>query len=325
MSLSKKQISRAGDVLRQIDLPAAEQHAAMSVLGQWRAEHQPAMKSVRDALDTRCSHIRKRYLIAQRLKRTPSIVRKLRRFSGMQMARMQDIAGVRVIFPKIHDVYALFSTIQGGFPHELAHPAHDYIDQPKADGYRSIHQVVRHSSGYCVEIQIRTELEHAWATAVEVMGTIENQSIKTGEGSEGVRRFFVLASALFAKVEDTPLPPDCEGDIAAELKELDAKLHILSRLAGVTTMVEGQGGREKGGYYVIALSGEESSITHFTEKQFDRAQAMYTALEENSSADEDVVLVSAGSLHDVKQAYPNYFLDTKKFINSVQRCTRVRA
>lgn len=85
---------------------------------------------------------------------------------------------------------------------------HLIIQKPKNDGYRCLHQVFKYYSennaeinGLQVEIQIRTNLQHAWATAVETLGLLEKTSFKTGEWTPEYSQFFKLASALFSYYE----------------------------------------------------------------------------------------------------------------------------
>ncbi|MFW2058189.1 (p)ppGpp synthetase, partial [Acinetobacter haemolyticus] len=91
------------------------------------------------------------------------------------------------------------------FNHVPVIPCHDYIESPKNDGDRSIHQVFTYKSrdhsgldGLKIELQIRTALQHSWATAVETLGVIENASIKSGFGSDDIKKFIKLSSALFS-------------------------------------------------------------------------------------------------------------------------------
>lgn len=51
----------------------------------------------------------------------------------------------------------------------------------------------------------------------------------------------------------------------------------------------------------------------------DAAASAYAAMEpETSSADIDVVLVSVSSINNLRSAYPNYFLDTTRFVSLLQ-------
>ena len=44
-----------------------------------------------------------------------------------------------------------------------------------------------------VELQLRTRLQHAWATANEIVGTFRREELKSGEGGPDWLRYFVLA------------------------------------------------------------------------------------------------------------------------------------
>lgn len=181
-------------------------------------------------------------LVAMRLKRLPSIAGMLRRFGGMRLDCMQDIGRIRVIVGSVEDAFRLEDALRHGCcGHDLPEP-HDYISDPKDDGYRGIHQILRiksparpESDGLAVELQIRTVIEHSWATAVEAMDFISGSSLKPG-GDEGARRFFALAGALLALWEKAPLPSYALGmareDLAAALGRLEQSSGLLARLEG---------------------------------------------------------------------------------------------
>jgi ppGpp synthetase/RelA/SpoT-type nucleotidyltranferase len=101
---------------------------------------------------------------------------------------MQDIGGLRAVVREVDYVYKLRDLLlKGRFLHKLVRED-DYIRKPKASGYRSLHLVYRYANKYApeytglqIEIQLRTELQHIWATAVETMGIILKQSLKSDE------------------------------------------------------------------------------------------------------------------------------------------------
>ena len=110
----------------------------------------------------------------------PTIIDKLKRYPNMKLTTMQDIGGVRAILNSVEDVYSLVSEYRESkrFAHELVDQK-DYIQSPRdEDCYRSIHLIYRYRNsqaknynGLRIELQIRTRLQHLWATAVETMGT----------------------------------------------------------------------------------------------------------------------------------------------------------
>ena len=50
--------------------------------------------------------------------------------------------------------------------------------------YKYINPICPDYDGLFVELQIRTRLQHTWATAVETMGTYLEFSLKSSEGPE---------------------------------------------------------------------------------------------------------------------------------------------
>ena len=87
----------------------------------------------------------------------------------------------------------------------------DYIKIPKQSGYRGIDLIFRYKNknnpsydGLRIEMQIRTKLQHLWATAVEVMGTLRGEKLKSGMGDEKWQYFFSIVSSYFAYKEIEP-------------------------------------------------------------------------------------------------------------------------
>lgn len=324
---SRKQVAQAGAVLASTEATEVEIKQAMQTLSQWRGLHSQVLNTFQSSLRQSCAKLNLRDItIAQRLKRTPSIITKLRRFPDMNLARMQDIGGLRVVVPKVVDVLRLHEYLLSRTRrYEAVLPPKDYIAVPKSDGYRSLHQVFKNSEGLRVELQIRTKLQHYWATAVEVLGLLERTSFKTGKGSADYRRFFLLCSALFANKESSNLPDTVAeleiSDIKSETIQLINDLDILNKLSSVSIAAKQiHTSGKSADYYVMTLDVErkETSLVPFTIAQFEQAKALYLSQEELlRSSLSDVVLVSAGDLKSVRRAYPNYFLDTKRFVNEL--------
>jgi putative GTP pyrophosphokinase len=119
-----------------------------------------------------------------------TIFDKPNRLPGMQLARMDDVAGCRLIFRSIKDLYAFRARFhKAKFNHKLRNDPdkYDYIKNPKQTGYRGIHDVYEYIvnseagkalAGLYIEIQYRTLVQHAWATAVEVIGFITQSQPK---------------------------------------------------------------------------------------------------------------------------------------------------
>lgn len=113
--------------------------------------------------------------ISTRLKGASSIVDKLNRkdlaFSARNIEEhINDVAGVRIICPYIDDIFALADQISHQDGIKLL-DCKDYITNPKANGYRSLHLILsvpvcfsNHTKPVKVEVQIRTIAMDFWAS-----------------------------------------------------------------------------------------------------------------------------------------------------------------
>lgn len=332
---SKKSVRKAGISLRD----GVDDEKTRKIISEWRSAHSYPINTIQALIRKKIREGKfSSTLIAQRLKRLASIQTKLQRFSDMCLDRMQDLGGIRVIFPDMVDLRRFYSLLQrSNVKHQFVEPPHDYIACPKKDGYRSFHQVIKYESkrfpnlnGLCIELQLRTKLQHAWATAVETLGIIENTSFKTGCGSVEYKRFFKLCSALFSIEEKEPILEEYRNfdkeTIVNEFKSLDAKLNVLSKLDNIVVAsknIEGNTKFEKGGYQVLVTDAQQKvvSLVQFTKNQLNEAQLYYSAQERETKdqSEKSVVMISVSSLHDLKQAYPNYFLDTKYFLEKLKK------
>ncbi len=110
-----------------------------------------------------------------RLKSVKSIFEKLKR-KGLEMSveaakeNLTDIAGIRVICSYIDDIYMIAKFLMAQDDIEVIRET-DYIKNPKPNGYRSLHLVVKVPVFFSdkkelvpVEIQIRTIAMDLWAS-----------------------------------------------------------------------------------------------------------------------------------------------------------------
>lgn len=332
---SRNQVNHAGRIFISDNPSVKEITEATKILTNWRACHGYPINTFQATLRNKLKHIDEKAIVAQRLKRSPSIIAKLTRFSTMQLAQMQDIGGLRSVVASLTNVKKLEQEYrESQFKHELV-KSKDYIAHPKADGYRSIHLVFRYKNplataydGLLIELQIRTKLQHAWATAVETMGTFLGQALKSSQGEKKWLRFFEIAGAAFAYVEKCPPVPGYEhmahADIVRALAKAEASLHVLEKLRGFAIAAHAITADERpASYHLIVLDSKQMvvSVTPFAKNQLERATIEYAAAEERFKNGEpiEVVLVSAGPIESLRRAYPNYFLDTHDFIRRVEK------
>ena len=127
---SKGQVNKAGEILvSPNNYSVADRLSADAILANWRACHGYPINTFQATLRLKLREVDKNAIVAQRMKRAPSIILKLQRFDGMRLARMQDIGGLRAIVGNVAKVRALeFSYRQSKFKHELV-SSKNYLDE----------------------------------------------------------------------------------------------------------------------------------------------------------------------------------------------------
>ena len=176
-------------------------------------------------------------------------------------------------------------------------------------------------------MQIRTPLQHAWATAVETVDTFYRQGLKAHRGTDEWRRFFSLMGAAIAIREGTravPGTPRNESDLKSELRTCAEKLEVIPKLRafGETLKVIGRDDVRRRGikYVILSLNTAKSTVTLFgyPAGALPTATGRYAELERDKEKGGDAVLVSVSDVANLARAYPNYFLDTTVFLRTLE-------
>jgi hypothetical protein len=178
-----------------------------------------------------------------------------------------------------------------------------------------------------VEIQVRSELQHAWATAVEILSLRHDMNLKASEGDKTILRYMELVAALFALKEGTPpgdYVPGTGEEIVKDLALLDPTTRFMGMFAGISSAVKGTASNStKSGYYLVELENDtkrnmrRSTIDYFSDDQLHSATELYGFIELHRP-ENAVVLISAANSAELRKAYPNYFSDAKLFIRTCQ-------
>lgn len=332
----------------------------LGIINNWRSSHAFPLNSFHVTLRDRSLRLDSRAITAQRIKRLSSIYAKLSRFPTMQLSRMHDIGGCRAILRNVAAVRQLVAAYKKSAKRNLTRAElvreYDYIKFPKDDGYRCVHLVYKYRSsakkhlpynGLRIEIQLRSQLQHTWATAVETVGTFIGHALKSSQGPDDWRRFFALMSTYIAIKEKQPIVANTPRDFALlhqELRtyaeQLDAVRHLEMYAAAVDAPTR-LGGKSQH-YFLLELDTTQRQIrvTGYNLNELAKANTDYMNAERQilresgsppTSMGKDAVLVSVSSFAALKRAYPNYFLDTHRFIQLVNEVcvqplvTQVRA
>lgn len=342
-SYSKGAINKAGEVL----VANESDESALNILSEWRACHAYPINTFQKTLRDRISklNLRENTIVAQRLKRMPTIIDKLKRYPKMKLSQMQDIGGVRAVVNTISDVRALAESYKNRnpnsrFEHRLLREK-DYIANPRSeDGYRSVHLIYEYKNrvapqynGLFLEMQIRTKLQHTWATAVETMGIYLDQPLKSRIGEQKWIDYFALISSAFAHQEKLSLVPRyahlSEKQTFEAIRVADKELQVLEKLSGFAVAANLiKEDKSKGFYRLIILNTKERSVNvqSYAKTNFEKAKLDYSEIEKRAAAGESLepVLVAVGSISLLQKAYPNFFLDTTDFVRRVGRIVASR-
>lgn len=327
---SRSQVSKAGRVLAN---GVGNEPAALDVVSNWRSCHGYPMNTFQATLRRKLESIDSNALVAQRLKRTPSIVQKLRRFDRMRLTQMQDIGGLRAVMRDLKKVrkLGLQYRINSRFKHELV-SEDDYILRPQESGYRSLHLVYRYNNprasdynGLLIELQFRTRLQHNWATAVETVSLFLGQALKSSEGSSDWLKFFAVVGSAFAALEDTEPVPGYEHlkprETFREVRRISRRLKVAEKLRGFSMAAKAVQGTGDS-YYLIVLDValKTVSVITFPRGGLNFATDAYNRAEKQIQDGQPIhaVLVSTESISALRRAYPSYFLDTTQFVRNLE-------
>jgi hypothetical protein len=334
----------AGDVLAGYKtVSTADFDLALKIINNWRSSHSYPLQAIKVTLRGRARQVDRRAIIAQRLKRLSSISAKLVRNNKMHLSQMQDIGGCRAVLrnmAKVNKLVKLYTESWAKNPKVRAEfvKAFDYINGPKIDGYRGIHLIYKYRSkskkhrvwkGLRIEIQIRSRLQHAWATAVETVDAFTGQGLKvsggTGTEKKDWGRFFALMSSAIACREKCPMVPNTpstEEELIPELKALAQQLNVVSTLGGWTYAMKSLGIKADPDAVLFLLILDTAKYEYtwqaFKRSQIKEAQRAYLNVEKRleSIPGSQAVLVSADSMEAVRAAYPNFYADTSAFIRA---------
>jgi GTP pyrophosphokinase len=140
--------------------PATYKSIAL-LLDQKRSEREKYMLEQRERLRQALASQGIAAVVEGRPKHIYSIVKKMRGKS-LPFDRVFDIRALRIVVPSIADCYQVLSWVHEHFA-PIAQEFDDYIAKPKANGYQSLHTVVRDADGGPIEVQIRTHTMHEHA------------------------------------------------------------------------------------------------------------------------------------------------------------------
>ena len=317
-----------------------DQDYVLEIINNWRSIHAYPLQAIKMTLSSRAKRHDGSALIAQRTKRIPAIIVKLKAHQAgglpLKLTQMHDIGGCRAVLRTVSQVETLVkayeeATAKNALRGGKFHRKYDYISEPKPDGYRSVHLVYKYHTttkklavynDLKIEIQIRSKLQHAWATAVETVDFFTGQALKSNMGEAPWKRFFALVANEFARLEKRPLVPGAPQDKDKAREELRSYSYQVKLLEGLKTAAKTIENRD-GQFFLLELDLTARTLrtTGFQTNQAAEAQEKYLEVEKlnKDKPEKQNVLVSVDSFAALPKAYPNYYLDISDFVQVLSK------
>jgi GTP pyrophosphokinase len=207
-------------------------------LDEKRTQREAGMQRLRESLeqDLRAHGIESQ--VQGRPKHIYSIVKKMR---GKQLDfdQVLDVRAMRVIVPDAAACYAALSRVCEIFM-PIAGEFDDYIARPKANGYQSLHTVVRDESARPLEIQIRTAAMHQHAeTGVAAHWAYKEAGAKGYAGVSASSPYdakIAVLRQLLAWQQDLSGEASGPGDAR---HVLDDRIYVLTPEAAIVDLPQG--------------------------------------------------------------------------------------
>ncbi len=113
--------------------------------------------------------------------------------------------------------------------------------------------------------------------------------------------------------------------LKSDLRRYAEDLRVADNLEAFASAIDVQStAGKKAFYYLVELDADARTvkITGYQANDLQRALIDYQGIERatfNDGGHQDAVLVSAESLMALRQTYPNYYLDTRNFVDELKK------
>jgi ppGpp synthetase/RelA/SpoT-type nucleotidyltranferase len=336
VTFTKSQLKKVGEKLRHAE--SLSENDEM-ILAEFRIGHRSIIESFRNHHNTILEKTKwkdRGILFASRLKKRQTLIHKLAsRQQQMDLSRMHDIAGCRLIFLKLKDLNEYRNRfvdrlhVNRHFVRLYNDGRHDYITKPRTTGYRGIHDVYEEVTNDTVkakiEVQYRTITQHAWATALEIWDQTHLHGAKFGLEDPSIQYLFSLYAELLWRFIDCDdihsrkkLNLSDEGLYDA-IREYERKFKVLSELSKMQRIQTR-----------IRLTADEVLLHRYSlNASWGNTQPLLEArklswdminddlFEHEISDTSDFVFVQTNPKF-LKRAYNNYFDDARGFVKRVR-------
>jgi putative GTP pyrophosphokinase len=321
---SKNQVRSAGKRIAKASDISGAASADIEIVDEWRKAHLTPLSSI--AMWLRKPSIDATGLPpAQRLKRRSTVFDKLIQGRATDASTMHDLGGCRLIFPDVQALqdFRAYLETKTRAAHKLQHhrDKYDYIAAPKQTGYRGVHYIYGYEpssasnaelKGLKIEVQLRTNTQHAWATSVEIADLVLGARTKFEDGTGPYGQFFRIASELLARRHEAMtscLPELSDRDLRAAFNDEERKHSLLDRL----DRLREQGDLSKIREHTVLAFQTDGTLEIFGYTKASRAVDKERELIDNPNCSH-VVYVRASTPGAIKNSYRNYLTNPTDFV-----------
>lgn len=205
------------------------------MLSQIRRDRFPDLMATASEVTAELANSRVRFVMAGRLKRDKSIVRKLSRDAnkGMDLSRMADLVGLRIITHDLKEQEKVLEAIIKKLDVDRV------IDNRNGmDAYHRLHVICKTENGP-LEVQIRTLLQHLWANESETFG----EQAKEGKMALDVQHYLDEFSEIVKLIEwsGEPLKEQLfRSELGMKRRALNSRYEELERFFDDVTVTANQ-------------------------------------------------------------------------------------
>lgn len=326
---SKMEVGRAGKALVAPLASNQEREAAIEVANYWREIHGEVLQRALEDIEG-LSGFDDDVLVAGRIKKFDTIVDKLNRpKTPSDLQTMYDIAGCRLVVPDLRQLEKFCSSFSALACYDSQKTArHDYLARPRPSGYRGRHVVLHYDDLSCghklfVEVQVRTQLQHDWATAVEMHDEAVKSRLKFNEIDNPAGRFFRKAALVIEQIERKGRVRASEiRDAIGEREELPRAfevIEVLKAACNASTVLGEAPSAESDGYCLVDFLPDVQALS-LSPLAIEAAMPEYFRREQQDEAGEhNLVLVKGATPDRLARLYPNYFGDISSFVSLVDK------
>lgn len=322
---SKSKIDKAGVAFAKDQFQTIEDLIELEdVFDQYRKAHLQPLSETTLELQNWLTGYKTDYYIAQRLKRKPQIIRKLNRLS-VRLTQLQDIGGCRIIVEKNSDVDQLLAFLETKVESQKTisiERVTDYRPKGRDDtGYRALH-ILLSRSGYKLELQIRSRIQHYWAESIERTSVIYGYHLKEGEGDPSVIKYFKSLSNAFYEIESGREPSAQHRLEIDRLREASEKIieasdrgrvfdsYVNEDIIKVLTEKESRNPAPINNWIIVFDWNTGAFVSwDIVGRSPDEAIAAYVKYEKNFPVEKsyEVVLIGSSKVATVRKTHSHYF------------------